>query len=109
MKAKCVFDLTSKEHMPIFMWSLDYYSANFWLLLCTHALASFLLNIHIAKKLYEELKVIKCFWKFAVAKIQPKFKKFCQIYVHGSNKYPQILKDIFKKPLSYLVCSQINH
>jgi hypothetical protein len=50
MKAKCVCDSTTKEHMPIFMWSLDYYHANFWLLLQTHALASFLLDILIAKK-----------------------------------------------------------
>jgi hypothetical protein len=75
MKAKCVSDLTSKEHMPIFMWGLNYYNANFWLLLCTHALASFLLAIYIAKKLYEKLKLVKSFLRFSRARIQPKFKK----------------------------------
>ncbi len=61
--------------MPIFMWSLNYYNPNFWLLLWTHALASFLLAIYIAKKLYEKLKVVKCFLRLSIAGIQPKFKK----------------------------------
>ncbi len=89
------------------MWSLNYYNANFWLLLCTHALAFFLLAIYIAKKLYEKLKVGECFLRFSIARIQPNF--LFKIYVHGSSKYPKILKDIFKKPLLYLGCSQINH
>ncbi len=62
--------------MPIFMWSLNYYNANFWLLPCTHALASLLLAIYIAKKLYEKLKVVKCFLIFSIARIQPNFKNY---------------------------------
>ncbi len=57
------------------MWSLNYYNANFRLLLCTHALASLLLAIYIGKKVYEKLKVVKCFLRFSIARIQPKFKK----------------------------------
>jgi len=96
MKAKCVSHLTSTEHMPIFMWSLNYYIANFWLLLCTQALVTFLMATYIAKKLFEKLKVVKCFLRFSIAIIQPKFKKISQIYMHGSSNYSKILKNFFK-------------
>jgi hypothetical protein len=93
--------------MAIIMWSLNYYTANFWLLLCTHALVTFLMATYIAKKLYEKLKVVKCFLRFSIAIIQPKFKKISQIYIHGSSNYSKILKNFFKTLVSYLAYSQI--
>ncbi len=67
----------------------------------------FVLAIYIAKKLYEKFKVVKFLLRFLVPNIQPNFKKIHQSYIHGSNKYPKILKDFSKIYPHYLAYGQI--
>jgi len=67
----------------------------------------FFLAIYIAKKLYEKLKVVKYFLGLLVARIQPNSKKIHQRYIHGSSKYPKILKDFSKIYSHYLIYGQI--
>jgi len=67
----------------------------------------FFFAVYIAKKLYEKLKVIKSFLGFLVPRIQPNSKKIHQTYIHGSSKYPKILKDFSKFYSHYLAYGQI--
>jgi hypothetical protein len=60
-----------------------------------------------SQKAIEKLKVVKSFLRFLVPRIQPNSKKIHQSYIHGSSKYPKILKDFSKIYSHYLAYCQI--
>jgi hypothetical protein len=49
-------------------------------------------------------KINVCFLRFSIGRIQPKFKKKCQISTHGSNRIAKKEKDVFKILVSYIAC-----
>jgi len=60
-----------------------------------------------SQKAIEKLKVVKSFLRFLVPRIQPNSKKIHQSYIHGSSKYPKILKEFSKIYSHYLAYGQI--
>jgi hypothetical protein len=49
-------------------------------------------------------KIKVCFLRFSIARIQPQFKKKCQISTLGSNGLAKKEKDVFTILISYLAC-----
>ncbi len=64
--------------------------------------------LYIAKKLYWKLSAkIKSFLRFSIVRIQPKFKKICQIFTHVQVCGQKYKKMFLKLYFHILACSQI--
>jgi hypothetical protein len=73
-------------------------------------LGSLFLNfwLYIAKKKnYKKIAEIKCFLRFSIARIQPKFKKFVKFLYMFQISIQKYRRMYFWNTFSYLTCSQI--